>query len=72
MADLRTLAVNCAARDELVGAAVDEVLAAFCERGAHATQLNIIHHAVEHRAGDQLAADIAALLKQRTVGEARA
>ncbi len=66
MADL----CDCARRDEMVNAALaDEILAALCEGGVRPTALNVIHHAVEHGANDQLAAGLAELLEQRTTSQ---
>jgi hypothetical protein len=65
MRDLRSIAMKCAARDEQVRATLDQILARLADRRIKPTTANVIAFATDNGATDQLACDLAALLKAR-------
>ena len=52
-------------RSALASALLDEILAAFGERGVRPSALAIISHATDRGASDELATELAELLQQR-------
>jgi hypothetical protein len=61
---LQAIAVSARPRHERARAALDLVLADLAEHGIRPSSLNVMAHAVEHGAGERLAADAAELFVQ--------
>jgi hypothetical protein len=63
MRDLRSLTIKYAARDEQVRATLDQILARVADRRIKPTTANVIAFPTNNGATDELACDLAALLK---------